>query len=91
MPRTAHLAERRRCIRDDSLRILYAGDSADEVIHQFTVGTQFPATPVGTATPLARESRCTSMRRIFPSPVVWRGLRRSRMGPPLGSRPRPSR
>ena len=40
---------------NDGLGNLYAGDSADEVIHEFTVGTQFPATPVGTATPLAQE------------------------------------
>ena len=39
---------------NDGLGNLYAGDSADEVIHEFTVGTQFPQTlvvPAGAAVP----------------------------------------
>jgi sugar lactone lactonase YvrE len=40
---------------NDGLGNLYAGDSPDEVIHEFSVGTQFPATPVGTTTPVTQE------------------------------------
>jgi len=38
----------------DGLGNVYIGDSADEIIHEATVGTQFPATPVGTATPVTQ-------------------------------------
>jgi len=39
----------------DGLGNVYIGDSADEIIHEATIGTQFPATPVNTATPVTQE------------------------------------
>jgi sugar lactone lactonase YvrE len=39
---------------NDGLGNLYVGDSADEIIHEITLGNQFPATPVGTSTPVTQ-------------------------------------
>jgi sugar lactone lactonase YvrE len=39
----------------DGLGNIYIGDSADEIIHEVTIGTQFPALPVGTTTPVTQE------------------------------------